>query len=358
MNIEALLAPISNDSPCGVDIEYDEDFIALEAAATGKPEQQVGDTVIAAEDPDWADVAQRATALLERSKDLRVACRLAQALLHREGVPGLHTGIEVIRTYVERYWDSVFPRLDADDDYDPAIRVNTVALLGSLRAIVHPLRDATLLHVASIGRISARRIAQISGSESMGAESAGELPHPLEIESALLGCELSSLQAIAEAAHGASVSVAAIEGEFANRVEATRSLDLGELRKALTEIHAIVAPVIAQRLAQRTDAGTGAGEVATDSSTDAEVVAAEVEVGAIHRDAPISAPNQIRSRSDVARALDAICDYLERHEPSSPVPILLERAKRWVGMDFMAVLQDFAPDAAREAERLRGTVSA
>lgn len=351
MDIEALLLPITIDSPCGDDVEYDEEFIALEAAAAGKPEQQVGDAVIAAEEPDWADVAQRARTLLARSKDLRVACRLAQALLHREGVPGLHAGLDVIRGYVERYWDSVFPRLDADDDYDPAIRVNAVALLGSLRATVHPLRDTTLLRCPPIGRISARLVAQVSGIEATGAMPERELPHPLEIESALLDCELSSLQAIAESAQGARASIAAIEAEFARRVEDTRSVDLAELCKALAEIHAIVAPVIARRSAERRDAA------GADPSIEPSACAPIDEVVSARDHAPIQMLNQIRSRSEVAHALDAICAYLERHEPSSPVPILLERAKRWVGMDFMAVLQDLAPDAAREAERLRGMAS-
>src|SRR4029077_15276883 len=30
----------------------------------------------------------------------------------------------------------------------------------------------------------------------------------------------------------------------------------------------------------------------------------------------------LRSREDVVRALDAICAYYSRHEPSSPVPLL------------------------------------
>ena len=36
-------------------------------------------------------------------------------------------------------------------------------------------------------------------------------------------------------------------------------------------------------------------------------------------------------------------EYFKRHEPSSPVPIILERAKRLVGADFMTIMKDMAP---------------
>ena len=35
------------------------------------------------------------------------------------------------------------------------------------------------------------------------------------------------------------------------------------------------------------------------------------------------------------RLLDKICDYYSEHEPSSPVPVLLNRAKRVAKMSFL-----------------------
>ncbi len=35
--------------------------------------------------------------------------------------------------------------------------------------------------------------------------------------------------------------------------------------------------------------------------------------------------------------------YYARQEPSRPVPILLTRAKRLVGADFMTIMKDMAP---------------
>jgi len=47
----------------------------------------------------------------------------------------------------------------------------------------------------------------------------------------------------------------------------------------------------------------------------------------------------------MVRMLDKIYDYYARHEPSSPIPLLLRRARRSLVKDFMDIMQDLAPDA-------------
>jgi type VI secretion system protein ImpA len=54
--------------------------------------------------------------------------------------------------------------------------------------------------------------------------------------------------------------------------------------------------------------------------------------------------------------LDKICAYYSRYEPSSPVPLLLQRAKRLVSKDFMEILQDLTPDSVSQAQKICGTV--
>ena len=70
--------------------------------------------------------------------------------------------------------------------------------------------------------------------------------------------------------------------------------------------------------------------------------------------APPPATGEINSREDVIRALDKICEYFSRHEPSSPVPLLAKRAKRLVSKSFLEILRDMAPGGIHEAESIRG----
>lgn len=87
--------PISADAPAGVNIEYDSRFLELQSAAEGKPEQQYGDTIIPAEEPDWAMVEKLCNQLLAESKDLRVLAYYTQALTAKHGLIGFCAGCEV-----------------------------------------------------------------------------------------------------------------------------------------------------------------------------------------------------------------------------------------------------------------------
>ena len=57
------------------------------------------------------------------------------------------------------------------------------------------------------------------------------------------------------------------------------------------------------------------------------------------------------------RRLDELCDYYTRNEPSSPVPLLLRRAQRLVGMSFMDLLKDLAPGGISELQVVSGAPS-
>ena len=62
----------------------------------------------------------------------------------------------------------------------------------------------------------------------------------------------------------------------------------------------------------------------------------------------------VRSRQDAIRALDAVSTYFRQHEPSSPIPMLLDRAKRLVSKSFLEVLADIAPEALGQARSAGG----
>jgi type VI secretion system protein ImpA len=62
----------------------------------------------------------------------------------------------------------------------------------------------------------------------------------------------------------------------------------------------------------------------------------------------------INSRQDAIRALDAVANYFRTNEPSSPIPLFIERAKRLVAKEFLEVLADIAPDAVSQARSAGG----
>ena len=87
--VAKLLEPVSEDAPCGEDLEYDTAFGELERAAQVKAEQQFGETVVEEEGPNWSGVQDKALELFARTRDLRVAIYLVRAQVHNEGAAGL-----------------------------------------------------------------------------------------------------------------------------------------------------------------------------------------------------------------------------------------------------------------------------
>lgn len=67
-----------------------------------------------------------------------------------------------------------------------------------------------------------------------------------------------------------------------------------------------------------------------------------------------SLSGQITSNEDIHKALDMIIVYYEQNEPSSPVPLLLKRAKRLVGRSFVDIIRNISPDAMTQVQMVSG----
>jgi type VI secretion system protein ImpA len=136
------LSPIDDATPTGPNLEYDPAFAALEQIAMPTQERAMGDSLKAAQEPDWDKVASAAEALLARTKDLRVVVHLCTARTRRFGLSGWATGLGLVRGLLEQYWDDVHLQLDADDDNDPTARANAVMPLGDPQSTLGYFRVA------------------------------------------------------------------------------------------------------------------------------------------------------------------------------------------------------------------------
>ena len=62
----------------------------------------------------------------------------------------------------------------------------------------------------------------------------------------------------------------------------------------------------------------------------------------------------INNREQALAALDKAIAYFRGAEPSSPVPLLLQRAKRLATMDFLEIVKDLAPDGFSQVRNVGG----
>ena len=342
----ALLAPVSDDEPTGPNLEFDPDFGALERAAQGKPEQQYGDTVIPAEEPDWKEVAAQAAALLERTRDLRVLAHLAVARLQLAGLPGFAEILTLTRELLEARWDSIHPQLDPEDDNDPTLRANALLRLGHPALVLKLLRSLPLAGSPRIGQFTWRDVAMATGA--LPAEDDSEPPSEAAIRNAFRDTETARLIALRAAAAQAETAATAIVAVFDARGGSGSGPDFTDLAKLLRDIVRVI-----DRFADLR-AEAPAGEAAPENAADDTKVAAEMAAPARRGGGSAAALTEVTTRADALRLLDLVCDYYHRNEPSSPLPMLIERARALAEKDFLDILRELAPDGVSQAEHILG----
>lgn len=329
IDVEALLQPVSSEDPCGPSLEYDKAYLELLRMGRGKPEQRQGDAVIPAEEPDWKEVQGGAMELLARTKDLRVALLLTRALLHTDGFAGFAQGLALLRGLVDRYWEPVHPRLDPDDNNDPAARVNILGELADPEGIVRSFRLVPIVDARGIGRFNLRDVAIAAGELPMvdGA------PDQALIGAAFAAADASAVAATGSAARDIQNQVKALLARVNEHVGEGNGPDLSRLKQLVDQ---------ADRVIREHTPTSVEGDGAVTGGTNGAGAPAQALTG------------EVRSREDVLRALDKIVLYYERNEPSSPVPVLIRRCRRLATMGFMDIMRDVAPSGLSEVEVLRG----
>jgi type VI secretion system protein ImpA len=335
VDVDILLQELVDEGPCGPNLEYDPAFLALEQNALGKPEVQYGDTITPAVPPEWKLVKQQALDLLARSRDLRVAMPLAHALLVLHGLPGFADGLRLVERLLEERWDSVHPQLDPDDGLDPTLRINSIAPLADSSTVLRDLMDAAFIQLPGLGALSLRQFDYASGEvPTLTGHSALVMS---SIEAALNDVSPNALQAAAVALAQAHKSVTNIEVTLVRQVGSAQALNLGALTRNLRRMR----DLLQRHLPLEAAAEVSPADVAApDSSATTE--------------APAAIGGDVTSRADVVRMLDKILAYYQRYEPSSPAPMLLERAKRLAPKSFLEIMEDLAPDSVNQLLVIRG----
>jgi type VI secretion system protein ImpA len=335
------LQPVSEDDPCGPDLEYDNDFLALTQAAAGKPETQFAP----AEPPDWRAVRSGAEDINGRSRDLRVANLLLRARLRLEGLVVLAPSLRLFEELLTRWWDELHPRLDDGDAFG---RINVLNELNSLGATLGDVRASLVLNDRGIGQISVRDIEIAMGD--LQARDDESVPSRGQIEN-MLADAVAGYPHLATQATAALAALESLGSCLAIRLNYGDLPDFSALRTMLEGV-AAVSPRPATIEASADDLAGMLNDLGIAQGGDAgDDAPAPARRG---RSGGGGGLGTIESRADAVRAIDLVCAYLEKHEPTNPAADLLRRAQRLIDRNFLQLVREFAPDAVNEVARMLG----
>ena len=114
---DELLRPIPGDNPSGANLIPHRAVSGGTGGAALQDDtgpQGLWEHEIKLADYD-AVVRLTSNALATQTKDLFLACWLAEALLNKRGFAGLNDGLSLISGLIEKFWDTLYPELEDGD---------------------------------------------------------------------------------------------------------------------------------------------------------------------------------------------------------------------------------------------------
>lgn len=349
LDIARLLEPVAPEAPCGEDLQYAAADLRDRARGARKSVVVDGREQSVVTPPDWRQLERDALALAGRGKDLWLWVILARAALQRDGLPGLVAGLRLIADGLDRYWPDIHPALDleeTDPEQQAFKRRNALNLLADPEGLLSELHRVPILSARGYGQFSLRAL-RIAAGEQRPAPGE-EAPDP-KIVAAALGeakpdevAERDRVRAAAAEIPGLVERIGTVFAARTGKAEATPSLE------ALVAFAQDVLRRLPEPAAEPVVADDPVPVVAEPNGKAGDPMPSP---GAV---APAASRQGVDGREDVMRLLDQILDYYRRREPSSPVPLLLQRARRLVPMSFVEAMRELAPSGVDELVRVAG----
>jgi type VI secretion system protein ImpA len=327
VNVESLLKPLSEATPCGENLRWDRRYLEVERLAEGKEETQFS----AAEEPDWREVRDGCAELFAKGKHLRVAILMTLAAVRQEGYPGLRDGLKVIQGLLEQYWDQIFPQLDAEDNNDPTERINSLSALvtpmatfGDKLKFLDRVQEAPICESRQLGKFSMRDVAIAGGTLEVPDSPDKPKPTLQVIDAAFEETDPEALGQIATAIEEASASLEAIENLFTEKCGAGTAPEPAAFKTLLRDAS----------LQVRRHMGGGEGAEAGEEGGD----------GGGGGGGGGRITGEVNSPQEALLALEKVSRYYAASEPSSPVGLIVACAAQMVNKNFQEIAKVLTPD--------------
>jgi len=329
--------PLAEDSTSGPDLEYHNDFLAMNLAVAGKPETQFSSP----EPPDWRGAFVLASEMLDRSRDLRLAIVWFRAGVRQYGLAFVPMGLRLLNGMLENLWDQLHPKPDPDDN-DPYARVNALMQLSQPEMMLADLRNMQIVSDRAIGELTLRGI-----EEALGRLPARNEQTALSKEQAtmMMSAALEKSPPLRDLIHDCAEQSARLVVLVNERLDPLTAPDLRPLTQTISAIVSVMPPLgdLTYETGESIDDGRTVPSLPTHGNRSFEV--AGVKDGL---------PDRVGSREEAVRAIELVCEYLESTEPTNPAQLFLRRARFLLGQNFLQLMKELAPEAMPSVARVVG----
>ena len=354
-----ILEPIPGDNPGGADLYYSPVFDKIRAARRQEADNpQAGDEG-AAKPPDFGKVIELGEeALASKTKDLRLAAWIAEALIYEHGFAGLNEGITLLHGLTEKFWDEgLHPAVEDKEDLED--RAAPLEWFGNYFAPDKRTSPCLAVRLASLtksgyGWLGYKESRGIPYEDDKGKDKAERRKEaeaqkkllPEQFDADFLATPKPFYKELCAHLALSRESLPALEQFCDQKFGAEYAPSFGELRKVLEEIEIDAKALLKRKLEQEPDPvapapdGTAEagenGEIGADGQPAASVVVSLKSSQELAALAPAD-------RGEAVNRILAVAQYLRLQEPQSPIPYLMLRALRWGELRARSDGQDFEP---------------
>ncbi|OEZ60991.1 type VI secretion system protein TssA [Duganella sp. HH105] len=330
--LELLLAPLSEQQPCGPALRYDPIFTEIRLAREeDDPSLPMGQWERPLKKADWPLIENRCKAMLaSRSKDLQIAVWLLEAWTMQHGVDGLYRGLSLVDGLLRQFWEPLHPAIqdgDADARIAPLEWLN-----GSFAATVRvqmPLlkiqgRKPPAQSLSDWERMTARELAGQPGEPHADGEAPLTRIEVIAYARQRLGRELANrLQVVQRCLNCLETMLAFVDLQLGGQAP-----NLSKLKGTLVAVERVLHQL--------------APEPKEEEMTTPEAPQDGEQVNDMAAGLPLPpvALSGWKNRDDAYATLGAIADYLSLVEPHSPTPYLLRRAVNWGRMPLPELMAE------------------
>ncbi|EDT40708.1 ImpA family type VI secretion system protein [Burkholderia ambifaria] len=325
------LAPVSDSMACGPDLEYDHDFVVLFASAAPRQDVQYGAFVGAPDPVNWSELERDCQRLMLRTKDIRVAVLYTRSRTRLAGAAGLADGTGLLAAWLDAFPEQVHPQPDVDGGRDAAreMRMNAIQALADPDGLLADVREI-VLSKSTLARLQVRDVerafAHPRPADALAPESVTQQLHDVRAQQPEVMAGFDD----------AITHLAAIDAWCAVHLDGHLP-DLSSLTRLLGRLNAPASANAVEQLEESDDPPSASSE---SSGSDASAPLEPPNDGPVSATECITAqPRSAPADRQAALALIRTArTWFETHEPSSPIPVLLKRAERFVGKPYAEVV--------------------
>ncbi len=358
VDIESLIAPISEDTPQGIDIREDRsptsDYYTIKDARNAA--RAAERSAMFGEDDEvdligpWETVQNTARKILsESSKDLEVASWYLESLVRSHGICGLRDGLKVIDQLIADFWDDVYPLPDEDGIETRGAPLTGLNGDGGDGTLLAPLRNIEMTEYGDKGAFSyyqylqARDAERIDDDDNKAARIASLGYSLADITDTITATDLLTCQNFVSTLEECADIFKNITSTLRERcgAEAPPSSKISEL---IDEIVRTTRFVYKPKL-DEADAASAAVEAEEHAAAETETASADASQGGQVVRLVNGTSGPITNREEALKRLEEVAKYFRQYEPHTPLAPGLERLISWGRMTVAELMMELIPDS-------------